>query len=100
MFQANLVKAVSHYPLSKLIPDSIGNEKDEGLYDYFIDSLSEGRIVGAGATFMLLEPKLFRKHLMSALEFGEFNLAALEIEDILRTTDTLILRDIHVSLAE
>jgi hypothetical protein len=99
MFQANLVKAVSHYPLSKLIPDSIGNDKDEGLYDYVSDVLANHNIFW-GDTLSLLEPKLFRKHLMSALEFGEFNLAALEIEDILRTTDTLILRDIHVSLAE
>lgn len=100
MFQANLVKAVSHYPLSKLIPDSIGNDKDEGLFDYVIDSLAEGQITGIGATFKLLEPKLFRKHLMNALDYGEFNLAALEIEDILRTMDTLILRDIHISLGE
>jgi hypothetical protein len=99
MFQANLVKAVSHYPLSKLIPNSIGNEKDESLYDYVSDVLANHNIFW-GDTLSLLEPKLLRKHLMSALEFGEFNLAALEIEDILRTTDTLILRDIHISLGE
>ena len=102
MFQANLVQAVSHYPLSKLVPQTIGNDDDEGLFDYVTDSLVEGNLQWSGAddTLSLVEPKLFRRYLMTSLDAGNFNLAAPEIEDLLMTLDTLMLRDIHISLGE
>lgn len=98
MFQANLVQSVAHYPLSKLVPDSIVNEKGESLISYIKDE--DLSVTWGDLTFTLVEPKRFRKRLMNCLDYGSFNLAAREIEDLLMTLETLILRDIHISLGE
>lgn len=100
MFQSNLVQSVAHYPLSKLIPDSIVNSDDESLFGYIEDNMGQCNIFWGDVSFSLMEPKQFRKHLMIALDAGNFNLAAPEIEDLLMTLETLMLRDIHISLGE
>lgn len=100
MFQANLVQAVSHYPISKLVPQTIGNNDDESLFGYIEDNMGQCNIFWGVVSFSLMEPKQFRKHLMIALDAGKFDLGALEIEDLLMTLETLILRDIHISLAD
>ena len=100
MFQANLVQAVSHYPLSNLIPDSIGNKDDEGLFDYVVDNFANCEVAWGNTTFSLIDPKQFRKHLMIALDTGNFDLAAPEIEDLLMTLETLMTRNIHISLGD
>lgn len=99
MFISSLVQSVTHYPLSKLIPDSIVND-DESLFGYIEDNMAQCSIYWGDVSFSLMDPKQFRKHLMIALDTGNFNLGAPEIEDLLMTLETLMSRNIHISLGE
>jgi hypothetical protein len=97
MFQANLVQSVAHYPLSKLIPDTIVNSDEVSLIDYIAE---DSEYTWGDTDFSLVEPHKFRKTLMNALEAGEFNYASNEIGELLNTIETLKIRNIHISLGE
>ena len=97
MFISSLVQSVTHYPLSKLIPQTIVNEDEVSLIDYITE---DSEYTWGDTDFSLVEPHKFRKTLMNALESGDFNYASNEIGELLNTIETLKIRNIHISLGE
>ncbi len=98
MFESTLLRSITCYPLSQLVPVSVRNGLDESLIDYIADTLENENVFWTDNPLSLVEPKKFRRYLMNALNEGSFNMIQRNIEDILMTIETLITKNIYVHL--